>query len=64
MEKKLSYSASGFLGREATKLLLSRGEQVRLLIRTPSKVEDLQRAGAEVIQGDLIDPPSVRACQG
>ncbi|HLO16725.1 MAG TPA: SDR family oxidoreductase [Anaerolineales bacterium] len=61
----LIIGASGFLGREVTKLLLSKGEQVRLLVRTPSKVEDLQQAGAEVMQGDLIDPPSlVRACQG
>jgi uncharacterized protein YbjT (DUF2867 family) len=61
----LIIGASGFLGREVTKLLLSKGEQVRLLVRTPSKVEDLEQAGAEVIQGDLIDPPSLlRACQG
>jgi uncharacterized protein YbjT (DUF2867 family) len=61
----LIIGASGFLGREVTKLLLSKGEQVRLLVRTPSKVEDLQQAGTEVIQGDLIDPPSLmRACQG
>jgi hypothetical protein len=34
-------------------------------VRTPVKVEDLKQAGAEVIQGDLIDPPSLaRACQG
>ena len=61
----LIIGAGGFLGREVTKLLLSRGEQVRLFVRTPAKVEDLQQAGAEVIQGDLIDPPSlVRACKG
>lgn len=61
----LIIGASGFLGREVTKPLLSKGEQVRLLVRTPAKVEDLKQAGAEVIQGDLIDPPSLaRACQG
>jgi NADH dehydrogenase len=61
----LIVGASGFLGREVAKLLLSRGEQVRLLVRTPAKVEDLRQAGAEVIPGDLIDPPSLaRACQG
>jgi uncharacterized protein YbjT (DUF2867 family) len=61
----LIIGASGFLGGEVTKQLLSEGKQVRLLVRIPSKVEDLQQAGAEVIQGDLIDPPSlVRACQG
>jgi len=61
----LIIGASGFLGREVTKLLLSKGEQVRLLVRTPAKVEDLKQAGAEIMQGDLIDPPSLaRACQG
>ena len=61
----LIIGASGFLGRDVTKLLLSKGEKVRLLVRTPSKVEDLQQAGAEAMQGDLIDPPSLmRACQG
>ncbi len=61
----LIIGASGFLGREVAKLLLSKGEQVRLLVRTPAKVEGLKQAGAEVIQGDLIDPPSLaRACQG
>ena len=60
----LIVGARGFLGREVTKLLLSKGQQVRLLVRTPSKVEDLKEAGAEIIQGDLIDPPSlVSACQ-
>jgi uncharacterized protein YbjT (DUF2867 family) len=61
----LIIGASGFLGQEVTKLLLSKGERVRLLVRTPSKVTDLQQAGAEVTQGDLINPSSLaRACQG
>lgn len=61
----LIIGASGFLGREVAKLLLSRGERVRLLVRTPAKVEDLKQQGAEIVQGDLIDPPSlIRACQG
>ena len=60
----LIVGASGCLGRDVTKQLLSKGKQVRLLVRTASKVEDLQQAGAEVMQGDLIDPPSLlRACQ-
>jgi uncharacterized protein YbjT (DUF2867 family) len=60
----LIVGGSGFLGREGAKLLLSQGKPVRLLVRTPAKVEDLKQAGAEVVQGDLIDPPSLRqACQ-
>ena len=61
----LIIGASGFLGREVTKLLLSKGEQVRLLVRTPAKVEDLRQAGAEIMQGDLIDPLSLKkGCEG
>jgi uncharacterized protein YbjT (DUF2867 family) len=61
----LILGASGFLGREVTKLLLSEGQQARLLVRTPAKVEDLKQAGAEIMQGDLIDAPSLaRACKG
>jgi uncharacterized protein YbjT (DUF2867 family) len=61
----LIVGANGVLGREVAKLLLSQGQQVRLLVRTPAKVDDLKRMGAEVMQGDLIDPSSLaRACQG
>lgn len=61
----LIVGSSGFLGRDVAKLLLAQGQQVRLLVRTPAKVDDLKQMGAEVIQGDLIDPPSLtRACQG
>ena len=61
----LVVGASGFLGREVAKLLLSQGQQVRVMTRTPAKLEDLKQMGAEVVQGDLIDPASLkRACQG
>lgn len=61
----LIVGASGFLGHNVAKLLLTQGQQVRLLVRTPAKVDDLKQMGAEVMQGDLIDPPSLtQACQG
>lgn len=61
----LIIGASGLFGHETTKQLLARGEKVRLLVRNPAKVEDLKQMGATVIQGDLIDSPSLtRACQG
>jgi uncharacterized protein YbjT (DUF2867 family) len=61
----LVVGATGFLGRETTKLLLNRGERVRVLARTPAKAADLEELGAEVVQGDLIDQPSLkRACAG
>jgi uncharacterized protein YbjT (DUF2867 family) len=61
----LIVGASGFLGREVAKQLLSSGERVRAFTRTPAKVDELKMAGAEVFQGDLIDAPSLRrGCQG
>lgn len=61
----LVVGGSGFMGREVTKLLLSQGQQVRVMTRTPARVDDLQQMGAKVVQGDLIDPASLkRACQG
>ncbi|MBN2149774.1 MAG: SDR family oxidoreductase [Anaerolineales bacterium] len=61
----LVVGATGFMGREAVQQLLSAGMRVRVMARTPEKAADLQKLGAEVVQGDLIDPPSLsRACQG
>ncbi len=61
----LIVGASGALGREVVTRLLAGGEQVRVMARAPAKVEDLKRAGAEVVQGDLVDAPSLlRACTG
>ncbi len=61
----LIVGATGVLGREATRQLLAAGYQVRAMTRTPEKAADLQELGAEVVQGDLIDPASLeRACAG
>lgn len=61
----LVVGATGVMGREAVQQLLSAGMRVRAMTRTPEKAAELQKLGAEVIQGDLIDPPSLaRACQG
>lgn len=61
----LVVGASGFMGREVAKQLLSKNYQVRALVRTPSKVEDLKQLGAEIVQGDMIDAESLkRACRG
>lgn len=61
----LIVGASGFLGHEVARLLLLQGQSVRVLVRTPAKVDDLKQMGAEIMQGDLIDQPSLqRACQG
>lgn len=62
--KVLVVGATGFMGRESVRQLLQAGMQVRAMTRTPEKAADLKQLGAEVVQGDLIDPASLeKACQ-
>ncbi|HKR08922.1 MAG TPA: SDR family oxidoreductase [Gemmatimonadaceae bacterium] len=60
--------ATGVLGSEIVRRLTARGETVRALTRVtsaPEKVERLRRVGAQIVQGDLKDPPSLlAACDG
>ena len=56
----LVVGASGRLGSEVTRLLLAQGKTVRVMTRTPSKVDDLASLGAEVVVGDLRDAESLR----
>ncbi len=61
----LIVGGSGVFGREAVRLLLGRGTQVRVLTRSPEGARDLQDAGAELVRGDLLDPASLAdACAG
>lgn len=61
----LIVGATGVLGREATRQLLAAGHRVRGMTRAPQKAGELRAMGAEVVQGDLIDPESLKkACQG
>ena len=55
--------AGGFLGRYLVEQLASRGDRVRALIRRT--VDDLQRPGVELFQGDIRDRQALaRACEG
>jgi NADH dehydrogenase len=64
----LVVGATGFLGSEICKQLLARGLPVRAMVRSssdPVKVGTLRSMGAEIVQGDLRDPLSLRrACSG
>ena len=60
--------ATGVLGTEVARRLLARGEKVRAMVRAtsnPETVDQLRKAGAEIVVGDLKDPTSLGpACAG
>ena len=61
----LIIGGTGALGQATAKRLLNKGESVRIMTRVPERAAALQQAGAEVVQGDLLDKASLaRACQG
>jgi uncharacterized protein YbjT (DUF2867 family) len=64
----LVVGATGMLGSDVCRLLASRVEAVRALVRSTSaeaKVEDLRTHGIELCVGDLKDPASLEAaCKG
>jgi uncharacterized protein YbjT (DUF2867 family) len=64
----LVVGATGVLGSEVCRLLASRGEAVRALVRSTSaaeKIEDLRSHGVELCVGDLKEPASLEAaCKG
>src|SRR5215217_854429 len=62
MKPSLVTGASGFLGWHVARVLLERGHHVRALVRTGSRVDELD---VETIPGDLRDPASLdRAVAG
>ena len=52
--------ATGFLGRHLLPLLAEQGEPVRAFVRTGTDVSELERLGAEVRRGELLDAGAVR----
>ncbi len=57
--KILVIGASGFVGRNAVKQLLSEGHAVRCLARNPQKVQHLAALGCETVQGDISSASSL-----
>ena len=53
--------ASGFIGRELTRALASRGERVRAMVRTARAAEALAGVDCELVRGEVVDPASLRA---
>jgi len=53
--------ASGQLGRCLARRILQDGYFLRVVARDPHKVSRLAKEGAQIVQGDLTDPASLRA---
>jgi farnesol dehydrogenase len=52
--------ATGYLGTKLTHLLAERGESVRLLQRSASKIEVLDRPEISIVYGDILDKESLK----
>lgn len=52
--KILVTGATGKIGNRLAKRLAQRGDQVRALVRDPSRAADLREAGIELVKGDLL----------
>jgi dihydroflavonol-4-reductase len=63
--RALVTGATGFTGGHLARALASAGQQVRALVREPSRAGDLAASGVELAPGDLRDAPAVaRALAG
>ncbi len=52
--------ATGYLGTKLTQLLADRGESVRLLLRTDSKIQIPDRPAISIVYGDIMDKESLK----
>jgi len=63
--KTLVTGATGLVGGAITRQLVQRGYQVRALVRSLARARHLQALGLELVEGDILDPASLRAaCRG
>jgi dihydroflavonol-4-reductase len=53
--------ASGFVGSAVLRRLIAAGQRVRALVRPTSDRRNLDGLEVEVVEGDLMSPPSLRA---
>src|SRR5690242_15131548 len=60
MRKVLVTGATGFVGANVARLLLERGEDVRVLVRPTSDRGNVGGLPVEIAPGDLRDPAAVR----
>src|SRR5688572_7831513 len=58
--RALVSGATGFIGRRLALALRERGAEVRCLVRNRGRAEDLERAGCELHEGDVLHLHSLR----
>lgn len=58
--KALVTGATGAVGGHLSRALLDRGYEVRAMVRDASKAGDLEAAGCELHEGDVLEPDSLR----
>ena len=58
--KILVYGATGSQGKPVAQKLIEDGHEVRVLTRAAAHAQDLQDAGAEIFEGDLGEPDSLK----
>lgn len=51
---------SGVVGRALVRHLVGQGHQVNALARTPASAAELRGIGATPVEGDVLDPPTLR----
>jgi uncharacterized protein YbjT (DUF2867 family) len=56
----LMTGATGYIGGRLLTLLQSQGVRVRCLTRRPEALKDRQSATTEIVQGDVLDAPSLQ----
>jgi dihydroflavonol-4-reductase len=54
--------ATGFVGSHVARLLLQRGDRVRILARNSSRKANVEGLGCEIVIGDLRDANSLQRC--
>jgi len=52
--------ATGFVGSHVARALAEQGADLRLLVRTSSRTENIAELRAEIVRGDLRDPASLK----